>query len=391
MKTKLAKFSSILAPFSIASIWFGIYIGPGFSGGAQLVSFFVGKSYLGVFIGPLITTSIAAILCYFVLEYARKYQVYNFREFYDRVFGKANIVFSNIKEFSAMLACITISALSFATGGRLISEYTGLPFIVCGIATILIIVVLIIAGQSIVLKSASLITVALIILISYIGITGVGVSWNGMIKYIESKTMNDSLVNIWISIVLYINIMVAFIDAVIPASKGQINSQKDSLLASIIGFVLVFLSTIMMNIIFAAGMPNVLNQDLPTLWSMQNTIQADSSIKFIYTSLAYLAVLSTGAGYLYGMIERYQVLLKRVWKNSRLNQRRIVLVIILAITGFYFGRMGIPELVTQAYGIIGKINIPLFEIPFLIILPIQLYFLKSWRNKKDDIDKLIKK
>ena len=102
-------------------------------------------------------------------------------------------------------------------------------------------------------------------------------------------------------------------------------------------------------------------------------------MRLLYTAIAYLAVLSTGAGYLYGMIERYQLLVHKVWKNSSYNARRILLVGILTILAFYFGRAGIPQIVTTAYGIIGRINIPLFEIPFLVILPYQLY--KYQKNK----------
>ncbi|MDR1018346.1 MAG: hypothetical protein LBM02_06555 [Lachnospiraceae bacterium] len=388
---KDGKFRWFLAPFSVASIWFGIYIGPGFSGGAQLVSFFVAKSWLGVFIGPLITTTAAALICFFVLEYCRKFETYNFRTFYDHVYGKYRVFFANVKEFSAILACITISALSFATGGRLISQYTGLPFILCGIGTMAIIIFLILAGQSIVLKSSSLITVALVILIAYIGIKGVGVAWGGMSKYVEARTMNDTPFHVWVQIILYINIMVAFVDAAIPASKGQIRTRRDSIITAVMGFCLVFFSTIMMNIIFAAGMPGVAGQDLPTLWSMENVIGAGSGIKFIYTALAYLAVLSTGAGYLYGMVERYQVPLNRLLKKSTLMQRRVIIVAILACLGFYFGRVGIPQLVTTAYGIIGKINIPLFELPFLVILPVQMYILSKNNNSRFRVQELKKK
>lgn len=389
MKEKGGKFAGFLVPFSLASVWFGIYIGPGFAGGAQLVSFFVAKSWLGVFIGPLITSLVAGVLCFLTLEYSRVFAVYNFRSFYDRVFGKFRFLFSNIKEFSALLACITISALSFATGGRLIAELTGLPFILCGLVTIGIVAILILCGQSIVLKSASGITVALIVLITYIGIRGVGPSWGRMVEYMESKPMNGTPAEVWIQILLYINIMAAFMDAVIPASKGQIKTRRDSLIAAVIGWAMVFFSTIMMNILFAAGMSEVASQDLPTMWVLENIIGVNSGIKLLYTMIAYLAVISTGAGYLYGMVERYQEVLQKVWKKSHLQARRIVLVIAFVAFAIYFGRVGIPQLVTSAYSIIGKINVPLFQIPFLIILPIQIYKYGSKKMKETNRVKLV--
>lgn len=378
MREKNGKLSGFAAPFAVASVWFGIYIGPGFAGGAQLVSFFVGKSWLGVFIGPLLTSVVAGVLCYLTLEFSRVFKVYNFRTFYDKAFGRVNIIFANIKEISAFLACITISALSFATGGRLVSDMTGLPFLVCGLITMGIIAVLVLCGQSIVLKSAAGITVALILLLAYIGIRGVGPAWDGMIEYVGNKTMNSSPFDTWIQILLYINIMAAFMDAVIPASQGQIGSKKDSLVTALIGWAMVFCSTVMMNVLFAAGMPDVTTQELPTVWVLEHLVGANMGIKILYTMIAYLAVISTGAGYLYGMVERYQEVLKKVWKNSQLPARRIAIMAILCVFGIYFGRVGIPQLVTTAYGIIGKINVPLFLIPFLVLLPLKM----SWKRKK---------
>lgn len=379
MEKKESTLQSLLVSFGLASVWFGIYIGPGFSGGAQLVSFFVGQSWLGVFIGPLFTTTIAGIICYLVLEYCRTFELYDFRSFYDRVFGKFNFFFANVKEFSAILACITISALTFATGGRLLSEFFHVSSVAMGLLTFGIVVLLILAGQKIVLRSASFIAIALILLISYIAIRGVPASWEGMSNYVSNRTMNAPISHVLMQIVLYINIMVAFVDAVIPASKGQVKTRKHSLGTAIIGSLMVFISTIAMNIIFAAGMPNVAGEDLPTLWSLNHIIGAGFTVRLLYTAIAYLAVLSTGAGYLYGMIERYQLLVHKVWKGSSYNARRLLLVGILTVLAFYFGRAGIPQIVTTAYGIIGRINIPLFEIPFLVILPYQLY--KYQKNK----------
>ncbi|MDR0886934.1 MAG: hypothetical protein LBN22_11415 [Clostridiales Family XIII bacterium] len=379
------KFSWLAGPFTIAAVWYGIYIGPGFAGGAQLVSFFVGQSWLGVFIGPIVTISIAAIFCYFILEYARIFQLYTFREFYDGVYGKYKVVFANIKDFSAILACITISALSFATGGRLISELFHIPFLPCAFVTIFIIAILILCGQKIVLKSSAAITIALVLLIAYIGIQGVGSAWDGMTEYVSNRTMNDTYPHVILKIILYINILVAFADAAIPASKGVIKSRRDSAATAIIGGTLVILSTLMMNIMFAAGMPDVAKENLPTVWSLTNIIGGGFKIHLLYTTIAYLAVISTGVGYLYGMVERYQLLLGRGWKSSSANARRIVLVIVIALLGMYFGRMGIPDLVTNAYGLIGKINIPLFELPFLVILPYQIH---KFMKKKTSIDKI---
>ena len=43
---------SLMGPISVACVWFGTHVGPGFASGAQLVQYFVGYGWLGVYIGP---------------------------------------------------------------------------------------------------------------------------------------------------------------------------------------------------------------------------------------------------------------------------------------------------------------------------------------------------
>ena len=55
--------------FIISCIWFGTHVGPGFAGGAQIVSFFVSKGPLGVFVGPLLVMLLSAVYIYFLFEF----------------------------------------------------------------------------------------------------------------------------------------------------------------------------------------------------------------------------------------------------------------------------------------------------------------------------------
>ncbi|OUO93420.1 hypothetical protein [Cloacibacillus sp. An23] len=99
----------LMGPVSVACVWFGTHIGPGFASGAQLVQYFVGYGWLGVYVGPIVLMIISSWIVYYVLETCRLYQVYNYHDFYNVVFGRYRKIFVAYKELAVLLSSIVIA------------------------------------------------------------------------------------------------------------------------------------------------------------------------------------------------------------------------------------------------------------------------------------------
>jgi len=358
----------LAAPFVIASLWIGFYIGPGFASGAMLTRYLVGPSWLGIFVGPAIVCLYASTLAYLIFEYSRRKQSNDYREVYDGVFGKYKHIFSNIKDISILITIFVVSVMSFATAGRLIRDLTGIPATIGGLALLAFSFVMVIKGQLVIVKMNTLFTWMMIAVVIAVLIVGVGPSWPAMSEYVGNRTFNQPGIRVFINFILFTNVITSFIDTSIPVLKGVVKTKQDVKRGVILGFLLTFTITSLMNVILAAAMPQIIEEDIPTLWALNNVIETPI-IRIVYLIVAILAVFTSMAGLHFGTVERYQRTLGKVWKNSSYNQRRIAILLFVFPFAIYFGQKSIPGFIMYGFDLLGYINKPLLELPIFFILP----------------------
>ncbi|NLG05962.1 MAG: hypothetical protein GX567_19365 [Clostridia bacterium] len=369
METK-KKAWGFMGPFSVACVWFGTHVGPGFAGGAQLVSYFTKWGWIGVFLGPLVVALLSTYLIYYTMEFCRLYKTDNYHEFYKKVYGKYTIFFGTVKSILLVLGCFVVAAMIYATGGALLQSLLGFPAYVGGLLTMAVIVLLTIFGEALVRKSSTVLTVVMIAMILYIAIRAIGPSWGGMREYVGSRTMNASYPTAWWNMILYLPVFCSFMDAGIATSQSTVKSSRDSILIAIMGSILIGGSIMLLNIMFSARMPEIQSEALPTLFALQHVMGNNIGITILYTVLAFLALISTGVGFLYGAVARYEIVLGKVWKQSSATLRRAVILIAIMIGSVVFGQFGVLTIIQYGYVYMGNINLPVLMLPLMILLPI---------------------
>lgn len=363
----------LMGPISVACVWFGTHIGPGFASGAQLVQYFVGYGWLGVYVGPIVLMIISSWIVYYVLETCRLYQVYNYHEFYNVVFGRYRKIFVAYKELFVLLSSIVIASMSYASGGALL-ETLGIPFFIGGLATVVVVVALLLFGEALVRHASTAITVTLVVMVLVIGLKGVGPSWPATHEYIANRTMNASYGTSILNIVLYIAIFCSFVDSGMATSKGVIKSKRDSLITAILGSVLVGGCTMIMNTLFASQMPGALTDPLSVVTALKR-IGMGSHFHIIYVTLAMLAVLSTGVGFMCGTVARYEGLVSAKLNVGSVASRFLIIAFFMVIA-ILLGQFGILAIVNWGYKIfLSYMGVPVIYIPFMFILP-------YWVHKK---------
>lgn len=372
------KLKILAGPISVACVWFGTQIGPGFASGAQLVQYFVGYGWLGVYVGPLVLMVISAWIVYHVLETCRLYQVYNYYDFYNVVFGPARRYFVTYKEIAVFLSSIVIASMCFASGGSLLSTL-GIPYLVGGLITVALVVILLLFGEALVRKASTAITAALVLLVLIIGFKGLGPSWPAAHEYVSRHTMNASYGTAVLNIILYIAIFCSFIDSGMATSKGVIKTKRDSMITAILGSVLIGGCTIIINILFAAQMPDVLTDNLPIVTVLKR-ISVGGNFQLIYVFLAMMAVLSTGVGFMCGTVARYErIVVKKLHTGSLIS--RLIIIGFFMIIAIALGQFGILNIVNWGYKIIlSYMGVPVIYLPFIFLLP-------YWVRKKQKAGK----
>lgn len=364
---KQSKLSGLLGPISIACVWFGTHVGPGFASGAQLVQYFAGYGWPGVYLGPLVLMLLSTWIVYHVLETCRLYQVYNYHEFYNVVFGPARKFFVPYKELCVLLSSIVVASMCYASGGSLLATI-GIPYFLGGLLTVVTVVILLLFGESLVRGASTIITVALVIMILIIGIKGIGPSMPATKQFIENRTMTGTYGQSILNIILYLAIFCSFVDSGMATSKGVIKSSRDSLITAILGSLLVGSCTMIMNTLFAAQMPDALTDSLPVVTALKR-IGMGEYFQIIYVCLALLAVLSTGVGFMCGTVARYEGLVCKKLKIGSVPARFLIIALFM-IVAILLGQFGILTIVNWGYKIvISYMGVPVIFIPFMFLLP----------------------
>lgn len=365
-----------MGPVAVIAVWFSTHVGPGFAGGAQQVRYFIHDGYLGVVIGPIVLTILAIWTSYWFSEFSRATNSYQYRTFYDNFFGKFKILFSNVKEVSSIIGITVSVALVYATGGQLLGNLLNISPVIAGVFSTIVVGILVMYGEQVVRSSATIITFILVILVIYIGLVSLPKAMPNAIAYMDAKTINTTPGAAWYNIFLYFPLFVSYLDAGMVTSEGVIRSRKDSLILAVGGSVLLGAALIMMNLIFAAGMPGIDNEELPTLWALNNVVGTGRTSQILYTAFAWLALVSTGVGGMSGWVKRMDDSLAKTERFApvKMTVRRGILTFVAIGVSISFGQFGIMNLVYYGYGMMCTINLYFFLIPMFFLIP--------WRIKK---------
>ena len=161
-------------------------------------------------------------------------------------------------------------------------------------------------------------------------------------------------------------------DACVSASRGVILTRKDVLLKAGTNAILCILSTLVYTVVFAAGMPGITKEALPTLWALQNICGGPKGAQILYAILAIAAMLSTGIAVTFGVADRWvKPLGKLIPKSSPIVRKAIVAVIILAIC-LWGSKFGIIAIIYYGFVYMGKVSWPILILLPTIIIPIRI-------------------
>ena len=381
METNAAK-RSMVPLLGLICVLYTCHIGPGFASGTQIVQYLVGYGWTGVFLFPILVGLISAVITYLVLEYARIAKTDNYRAFYNYFFGKYSPIFSTIKDILFGVLCVITAANVFATGGSLLNMTFGLSVPIGGTLCVISVVLLTMFGSKLVSASATVITVALIIIILFIAGISFAPSWPAASEYAFSGVMNSSYLSAILGACNYAAGILTFLDTGISMIGDVSRSKKQTLLISIGSCGLIILTMLPLIIIFAANMPAVTTESIPLLYALQKMPNVGSYVQYLYCAVALLAMISTGVGFLHALVGRYMPAVKKVTHITSDTLVRFVMLVVIMAVATFIGQVGVIALVVYGYGTVAFLNIPLFFIPFLLLIPGRL---KKESQEQDSI------
>ncbi len=367
-----------MAAISLGAVMFSSYVGPGFASGTQTVQYFLTKGWIGVFLGVIVCGILSFIVETIGTEWVRIKRPEHYRQNSDFLYRNkvVRLILGTFKDVLSVFTPIMSVAAQVSAVSLLLNSLWGVPEKVGAYGYCVVVLIMALFGAKILRLTGTGLTIAILGVTLYIAVTGIPNAWGGMKAFLALRQSpaeyGFSTLNAWYIMIIFMGNFLCGSDACVSASRGVILTRKDVLLKAGTNAILCVLSTLVYTIVFAAGMPGITKEALPTLWALQNICGGPKGAQVLYAILAIAAMLSTGIAVTFGVADRWvKPLGKLIPKSSPIVRKAIVAVIILAIC-LWGSKFGIIAIIYYGFVYMGKVSWPILVLLPTIIIPIRI-------------------
>lgn len=375
-KTRRTPITKVL---SIIFVMFAAYVGPGFASGAQTVSYFLNKGWIGVFIGPAIVGILCFAFTFLLFEINRIYKPNTSREAYDIIYQKKGLrlFFGNFKEVQVIVVILIALSADVSTVGLLLNSVLGLNIWIGAFLFVILLLSVSLFGSSVFRRAGTVLAICLLGVSLYIGVTRLPASMGKMLQFVNSgQTYHafgySSGFIAWFSMLTIIVFFMNGYDSCVHASRGIVNSRRDVWLISIGTALLTTGITMMFTVIFAAGMPGILKVQVPTLWAMTSLVSSNIAIQLLYVLFAVAAMTSSSMSFLFTVDERFQNPIKKLMPHASKVIRKLVISLTFVIICTGLSSFGLLNIIKYGYTIFTMFVGPIMFLPLFISVPYRI-------------------
>jgi uncharacterized membrane protein YkvI len=336
-----------------AAVFISVVMGGGYGTGREVVEFFTRYGLLGGLLGIAVSTVVFALVLACTYEFARVFQVYDYRTFFGQLIGRFWIVF----EILYLLLFLLVLGVVGSAAGNILEQEFGIPGVL-GIAGVMVLVVaLVYFGRDAIEKVLTLWSIGMYLVFAFYFL----------------QVLDNGEVNVWHSVstgtiepgwavggALYAmyNLAVA---PVLLFSTRAIQSRREAILAGAFTGVAVMVPAILFHVSYAAGYPAVLDQPVPNYWMMSEFTSPLLLAIFLVALLGTL--VETGAGLVQGLIERIESVVQPDSDKSLGHLARVSISVATLIVGGVMGSLGIVALIGKGYSMLSVAFALVYIIP----------------------------
>lgn len=384
--SKSKKKNSKAIIFGVAFIWFTTHFGGGFASGAQLYSYFV-KYGKWCFILPIFSMLYNAFFYIYALRYARKHEVYDYRSYNNKFYGKYAPIFSNLFEVLYIGVMCVAPAVAFATGGSTLAEISGMPYWLCTLIIGVFIFIVAIYGTDIVRKVASGLSILIIVGLFLVYIPNIIAGWGQISNnYQLMKTSSASFGTAFKSAFIYGTFQLANIAVFVQHAKS-FDTAKEIDSSMILGFVMNSLMMVMVSLglMTVVNNPDIGTMKVPTLFMIQQGV-GSSYLTPLISVLIILGAVSTAVNMVAAMVKRVGVSVMKPEEieheeiTGKPHFKSIIIALICCLIDFGIAQFGLLALIAKAYSSIAYLAIPVIFIPYIIHMIVTRFDTKEIGN-----------
>lgn len=362
---------SLATSMGIGATWFGVHMGPGTASGRQGSTYYSTYGNWGL-ITPLLAMGILGFIIYIVVEYCRQNGLTKYKDFFNHFFSPYEKIFSVLFDILFFFTYFMVVGASLATGGKILANQIGLPYLVCAAIIGFISLMLIIYGEALIRNANSVMTwlmLGIIISLLFFALKSpqsqFSTQWTA--KTWDSGTLFPALK----AAVIYASFQVTGAIGSVASVTSGLNSKAESKVAAIFGFLTNSLLIIFI-IVMQYGYPQLTKAEMPNYEILK--LLNIPVLYWMYVALVELAVISTVIGLNNGVVTRIQ----KYVKIDNPMVKNVVLNVLFMIGATAVSLVGLTKIVGPGFTMLGYMCLPFVIIPIIVI-----GYKKVIRNNKE--------
>lgn len=343
----------------VACVWFGTHCGPGAASGNQTVQYFVNFGLWSILL-PIVSMALLGVALYYAMEFSRRTQATDFKDFANKLFDPYHVVFANLYEFSFVGTVGLSGGTCVATASTLFHDYFGAPVWVGVVAIVAVTIVFSIYGESIVRIAST--WMSIIIFICLFAVVVAGVSHNGGLSAsFAGRSLGDAsgAEALWRSI-LYASFLSTGVFGSCIAVVNGLKSKGEVKKAVVSGIIInaIFLVVISLMLL---GYPQAITDTLPNFWVIRRV--GAPILVAAYVAIVFMACGTNTISFANALSGRYSRFLPI--KNTKLNKLVIAVVMLLYVSAF--SKFGLSALVGTGFKYLGYFCICTLLLPTIFV------------------------
>lgn len=363
------RFGRLILP---AIILQSVLIGGGFATGREIVEFggkFGAYGWIAG-IGIFFAFTISAVLMF---EFARKYQVFDYRALFQKLIGRFWFLFDIVY---IMLAILIIAIMASATG-EILNTTIGVNYWVGVILIAAAVAILNLYGKGLIEKFKTLGTIFLMggyLLFAFLVISS---TWEDALTVFTSRDMGYVSGNVPVFTILWTGMLyVGYSIAIYPSALFTIKRQKsrsDAVISGLIAGVFMTIPWFLTYFSLMGHYPSETVFDASVPWLEMLSEQHVGIIIFFGIVIGW-TLIETASGMIHAFIDRIESQVKEHTNKPLSNIQKGTIAFGALILAIILSQIGIIDLIAKGYTVMAYAMMAVFFIPLLTIGVYKIFF-----------------
>lgn len=332
-----------------------VFVAGGYGTGREIVEYFSQYGFEGGLFGIGVTTLCWTLVMGVTFEFARCFRAYDYRSFFKALLGRGWFLF----EVLYVLMLLLVLAVVASAAGEILQNSFGLPYSVGLILMLGVVGLLTFFGREAVTKALAAWSFFLYAVFAVYFI----VCLMAFPDTIGAAFAAGEVGSGWlVSGFTYAMYNLSIVPAVLFAAR-DIETRQEALTSGCAAALICIIPAVLFHISFAAGYPDVLDQEIPAYWMIERL-----ELPFLlalYAVAIFGTFVETGAGYVQGINERIDAYLKEQEATTMSSLTRAAVAVGGILVSAGLATLGIIELIASGYGTIAWGFFAVYVIPVL--------------------------